>query len=174
MRATLYLTTGLVGGTSRWLDPFGEGERPMMTWDQIDHVARSGIECGGHTVSHPELDAVLPSRAAGEIRDCRVALRDAGLAARSFSYPHGYHSFRVRRLVAEHGFDSACAVGGVAIGRASDPFRIGRTTVLGSTTEDDLEHMLASPNATRYGRRFRAAAWRGARRARLHRLRPVA
>ena len=34
-----------------------------------------------------------------------------GHRIRSFAYPHGYWSARVRRLVAGAGFDSACNVG---------------------------------------------------------------
>src|SRR5690606_3594216 len=33
--STLYITTGYIGKTSEWLTPEGEGNRPMMTWEQI-------------------------------------------------------------------------------------------------------------------------------------------
>src|SRR6266511_1443470 len=44
--ATLYVTTGFLGCTSRWLRHVGEGARPMLTWDQVLDVSRCGIECG--------------------------------------------------------------------------------------------------------------------------------
>ena len=61
--ATLYVTTGFVGGTSRWLRSAGEGERPMLTWVQLRELRTSGIECGAHSHSHRPLD-VLPRRVA--------------------------------------------------------------------------------------------------------------
>src|SRR3954449_3067340 len=33
--ATLYVATGYIGDTSRWLAAEGEGERPMLTWAQL-------------------------------------------------------------------------------------------------------------------------------------------
>jgi len=43
-RATLYITTGYVGGTSRWLAALGEGERPMLQWSQLSEIDAAGIE----------------------------------------------------------------------------------------------------------------------------------
>ncbi len=123
--ATVYLTTGLVGGCSRWLDDVGEGERPMMSWDQIAEIAADGIECGAHTSTHVQLDVVSRRTARGEIRLSRAVLSEAVGPVRSFAYPHGYHSRRVRREVIDAGFDSACAVGEGPASLSDDRSRSG-------------------------------------------------
>ena len=37
---TMYVPTGFVGGTSRWLTPEGEGDRPLMQWPQLANLAQ--------------------------------------------------------------------------------------------------------------------------------------
>jgi len=65
--ATLYIVTGFVNSTSRWLQREGEAMRPMLTWDQVASISAAGIECGGHTHTHPELDTLPLSIAQDEM-----------------------------------------------------------------------------------------------------------
>ena len=74
--ATLYITTDYVGQTSRWLDNAGEGERPMLSWHQIQELELSGVECGAHTRRHPELDTLSLDRARDEIAGSKRALEN--------------------------------------------------------------------------------------------------
>ncbi|MGH7870054.1 MAG: polysaccharide deacetylase family protein [Candidatus Dormibacteraceae bacterium] len=60
--ATLYVATGFVGGTSRWLGSCGEGDRPMLTWSTLREIAALGIEIGANTHTHPELDRLAPQK----------------------------------------------------------------------------------------------------------------
>ena len=101
--ATLYVVSGCVEGTSRWLTDEGEGDRPMLTWSQLREIAdaRGGVR---RPQPHPSparrgltrpgavRDRALPPRARGRL----------GRAVQSFAYPHGYHDGRsagsLRRL----------------------------------------------------------------------------
>lgn len=170
LRATVYVTTGCVGATSRWLARLGEGERPMMTWDQIADLDAAGIECGGHTATHPQLDTVPVRRARDEIAASRQALAAVIGPPRSFAYPHGYHTRRLRELVRAAGYDSACAVGGGPALPAGGRFTIQRAAVYRDTTTSQLERLLDSQPG-RAARGLRSVMWRGARRAGADRLR---
>jgi peptidoglycan/xylan/chitin deacetylase (PgdA/CDA1 family) len=127
---TLYISTGFIGQTSRWLERQGEGSRPMLTWTQVLAVAESGVECGGHTVSHPQLDTLPADRAREEIALSKLALETRlGRPVETFAYPHGYHGRTVRSLVQEAGFTSACAVKNSMSSPCDDLFGLARIIV---------------------------------------------
>ncbi len=109
--ATLYVVAGRVGLTSRWLAPLGEGQRAMLTTKDLRFLVQSGIEIGGHTMTHPELDILDPTTAMAEIGGSRRVLEDIlGLSVGSFAEPHGYNSPRTREIVERAGYHSAVRV----------------------------------------------------------------
>ncbi len=128
--ATLYIATQFVGGTSRWLHAEGEGERPMLTWSQIADIHASGIECGAHSHSHPQLDVLSLAEAGDEITRSKAILEQhLGRAVTTFAYPHGYYDSGVRRLVQQAGYTSACAVKHALSSLADDRFALARIIV---------------------------------------------
>jgi peptidoglycan/xylan/chitin deacetylase (PgdA/CDA1 family) len=128
--ATLYVATAFVNATSRWLRGEGEAARAMLTWDQLCALSAYGIECGGHSHTHPQLDALPLSIARNEIVQCKKLLEERlGQNITSISYPFGYYSAAIRRLVQEAGYTSACAVGYAMSSQASDPFALTRLFV---------------------------------------------
>ena len=44
--ATLYAVAGCLGATSHWLEPLGEGARPMLSAGELRQVAALGFEIG--------------------------------------------------------------------------------------------------------------------------------
>jgi peptidoglycan/xylan/chitin deacetylase (PgdA/CDA1 family) len=111
-RATLYASVGHLGGQARWLGRWAPDFGPMLTWGELAEVAAAGVEIGNHGLIHHPLD-VLPS---GEMKREVVRSHDEleqrlQLRVRSFAYPHGYHSRRVRGVVASTGHDNATEVG---------------------------------------------------------------
>jgi peptidoglycan/xylan/chitin deacetylase (PgdA/CDA1 family) len=167
MTATLYATTGLVGGRS-------PGGAPMLGWRDLAEAAAS-VEVGGHTHTHPQLDTVPPARARDEVERCKALLEDRlGAPVRSFAYPHGYSSAPVRAIVRQAGFQSACAVKNAFSSTADDRFALARLTVRRDTPDALIDAWLrgqAAPIAPRRERpRTRAA--RVARRVRA-RVRPA-
>lgn len=128
--ATLYVVTGYVGQVSRWLAPEGEGNRPMLNWTQIASLCHAGIECGAHTVHHPQLDVIPVASAREEIVRSRQMLEQhLGSPVLTFAYPNGHHSPRVRGLVIEVGYTSACAVKDAMSATDDDPFALSRIYV---------------------------------------------
>jgi peptidoglycan/xylan/chitin deacetylase (PgdA/CDA1 family) len=103
----------------------------MLTWDQIVEISNSGIECGAHTQSHPKLDMLPLAMAGNEIRRSKDLLEQhLGQQVTSFSYPYGFYTSGVRRLVKEAGFTSACAVNDAMCSDRADHFALDRLMVL--------------------------------------------
>lgn len=166
--ATLYITTGFVGDTSRWLWREGEADRPMLTWDQIREIQRQGIECGGHTHTHPQLDLLPPSAARHEIVQCKRLLEEhLGSSIFSFAYPHGYHNAAVLRAVKDAGYTSACAVKYEMSVETTNPFAFARLLAGPQTGVDELASLLRTkaPSVTnKMYKRARVPVWRLIRR----------
>ncbi len=109
--ATLFVATSYVGKTSSWLKNEREEDRPMLHWDQLDEIARSGIECGGHSHSHAALDRLARMQVQSEIRLCKDLLEDhLGRQVTSFAYPFGYYDRSIKTIIREAGYRGACAV----------------------------------------------------------------
>jgi O-antigen biosynthesis protein len=164
---SLYVTTGYVGADSRWLDRAGEGDRPMLDWDTVRRLDRSGlVEIGAHGHTHRQLD-VLPARDLPvEVHNSKRRLEDQlGHEVVSFAYPHGYSSRRVREAVASAGFTSACAVKHALSGPGDDRYALSRIVIDADTTVEALEGMLCGAGlriAPRDG--ARVTGWRFLRR----------
>lgn len=167
LTATVFVTTGYVGGTSEWLARQGEERRPMMSWSQIEEVASAGIEVGAHGHTHAQLDTVSAAMARREIEGSRDALEQVVGPVASFAYPHGYSTRRVRRQVAEAGFTSACAVGDTLGTIDRDRYALARLIVRGSTTIEEFARLVSGegPAAEPRARPLRRGAWRTVRRA---------
>jgi peptidoglycan/xylan/chitin deacetylase (PgdA/CDA1 family) len=141
--ATLYLTTGFMGQTSRWLASLGESQRPMLTWSQVRAIAASGIECGAHSRSHPQLDTLSVKASWDEIVGSKLKLEEyLGQPVETFAYPHGYYNPTVRRLVQEAGFSSACAVKNAISTVTDDRFALARIIITGDTSAESLARLL--------------------------------
>lgn len=165
--ATLYITTGFVGGTSRWLQAEGESNRPMLTWAQIAEISASGVECGAHSHTHPQLDILPPVQARDEILRSKVELEQhLGHPVQSFSYPHGYYSRTVRDMVRQAGYSSACAVKHALSALTDDRFAFSRIIAMAETDVKGLGRFLGGEGLpvapTR--ERVQTKAWRLVRR----------
>jgi peptidoglycan/xylan/chitin deacetylase (PgdA/CDA1 family) len=165
LTATVYVATGYVGATSRWLKDEGEGGRVMLGWDQVADLARNGIEIGAHTESHVALDTTSPARAAREIVRSRDALAAVVGPVASFAYPFGYHRRSVRRQVRQAGFTHAYTVGDGIASAADDRFAITRAIVARDTTIEHFAQIVEARTGSVGRRPLRRVAWRAARRA---------
>ncbi|GAA2148368.1 hypothetical protein GCM10009760_40280 [Kitasatospora kazusensis] len=167
--ATLYVTVGAVhppgGHPSGSLLP----PAPMLNWRQISTLDATGVEIGGHSQTHPQLDTVYGQKCADEISGCKQRLEEAlGHEATAFAYPHGYSSPAVLRRVREAGWTSATAVENKFSSAADNPLRICRLMVRSDTSEQTFQNWTRGLGArvapiseslyTRY--------WRGYRRLR--------
>lgn len=159
--ATLYIATGLVGATNHWL--YEQSQRPILNWDQIVEISASGIECGAHTHGHPQLDTLPIVSARKEIFQSKEILEQRlSQPVATFAYPHGYYSSRVRRLVQEAGFSSACAVKHAMSAPNDDIFALARVIIRSGDNADDYGTLLAGDGLRVAPRRerVRTKLWR--------------
>lgn len=129
--ATVFLATGYLGKTNRWMRDFPQ--YPMLTWQQVQEMHRHGIAFGAHTVTHPRLPELEPEQAKQEILGSKRAVEDAlGNPCAHFAYPYGALDEASRQRVAEVGFTLACSTrsGFNHLGR--DPLVLHRIEVLGT------------------------------------------
>lgn len=136
--ATLYVTTGALGRAGAPDRQEGRGSlfppAVMLTWSQVAELDALGVEIGGHSRTHPQLDTLPRRLAREEIEGCRSRLEDAlGHPVRSFAYPHGYSSPSVRHLVREAGWTSATAVRFAFSSGGDEALRIARLMVRADT-----------------------------------------
>jgi peptidoglycan/xylan/chitin deacetylase (PgdA/CDA1 family) len=165
--ATLYVATAFVNGTSLWLHR-EEANRLMLTWNQLTEISAGGIECGGHSHSHPQLDTLPLSMVCDEIVQCKRLLEHhLDQEVSSFAYPYGYHTAAIKQMVGEAGYTSACAVKYEMCSETTDPFALTRLMVRPVTSVDALATLLSSGYPTVFTevyKRARIPVWRFARR----------
>ncbi|MFE5797180.1 polysaccharide deacetylase family protein [Streptomyces sp. NPDC056503] len=163
--ATAYLTTGaLAPGRPCLLPP-----APMMTLAQAPRLEEYGMEVGGHTVSHPQLDTLGSAALRRELRDSKAELEDVlGHEVRHLAYPHGYNSPAVRRAAEAAGYASAVAVRHALSSASDELFRIARLIVRRDHTAADVEAWMDGRGArvAPYPDSLPTLGWRLYRRAR--------
>ncbi|MDX6664337.1 MAG: hypothetical protein QOG68_543 [Solirubrobacteraceae bacterium] len=164
--ATVFVTSGAIGGTSTWLSDLGEAQRPMLTRDQIEELAAAGVEIGAHGHEHFQLDTIPGMRAWRDITMSKYALEAVTGPVTSFAYPHGYHTAGIKRMVSQAGFSGACAVKDAMSATGDDRFALARIVVRGGTDVETFGRMVRDVRRKPPGQRIVArGAWRAARRA---------
>ena len=172
LAATLFIPTGGVGASSRWMTFERETSRPLLDWSSLREVAESGVECGAHSHTHAQLDRLPPWRLAAEVRRPRDVLEhELQCEVSTFAYPYGYHTAGVRRALAAVGYTAGCGVADLPARASDDRYAIPRLTVPGGTDAAGLARLLAAPRtaAAVLHRRSKAVLWRSARRCGLER-----
>jgi len=89
----------------------GTGSKAMSE-HQLRELAESpNMEIGSHTVNHPMLAQLKPSEQCREIESSRRHLEAiaGSRGIQGFAYPHGSFEEHTRQLVAEQGYEYACA-----------------------------------------------------------------
>ncbi|CAL2062335.1 MULTISPECIES: polysaccharide deacetylase family protein [Streptomyces] len=164
--ATLFVSTGWLRGAY----DTGGGLDTMLDWHQVRRLADSGVEIGGHSHTHPQLDQLDEAALAEELGRCTEILTgELGSRPLSFAYPYGYSSRRVRRAVRAAGYAQALAVGNGLARRAQGPYALRRVTVRRRTDAEEFTRLLRGQDIGRTFARDRAltrgyALVRGARR----------
>lgn len=173
--STLYVTTGGLEGSSEKTS-LAVPPSPMLAWSSLRAMERDGVEIGSHSHTHPELDTLRLAASEGEIVRSKQLLEGAlGHEVATFAYPHGYSSRRVRTIVEQVGFTSACGVREALSWAGDDVYNLARLTVRASTPLECIRSWLAGEGApiARSGERTATKMWRYYRRARrLRRWRP--
>lgn len=162
--ATLYASAGHLGGAADWLGEGSAALGPTLSAQQLCEVAEAGMEIGNHGWFHHPMDVLPEDQLEREVRDSTDLLaQHLGRPVRSFAYPHGYNSARVRAMVARHGHTNACELGQRLHRRGADRFAISRLhitpdhrgeDVVGLVHDDGPQFVPQLKRAARPGWRF--------------------
>ncbi|WP_338694902.1 polysaccharide deacetylase family protein [Streptomyces sp. Q6] len=171
--ATVFVSTGWLRG------PYdtGGGLDTMLDWTQVRALAAHGVEIGGHTHTHPQLDQLGDKELEFELLHCReIVAAELGGQPVSFAYPYGHSDRRVRRAVRAAGFAQSLAVGNDLARRRQGPYALRRVTVRRSTGIAEFERLVEGRAIGRHFARERAltkgyAVVRRARQARRKAIR---
>jgi peptidoglycan/xylan/chitin deacetylase (PgdA/CDA1 family) len=137
--ATLFVSTGWLRGAH----DTGGGLDTMLDWDQVRELAAAGVEIGGHSHTHPQLDQLDDAALGHELIHCKEIITDElGRVPASFAYPYGYSSRRVRQAVRETGYGQALAVGNGLARRRQGPYALHRVTVRRGTGAEEFERLV--------------------------------
>ncbi|MFH8392110.1 polysaccharide deacetylase family protein [Streptomyces sp. NPDC018036] len=169
--STLYVTTGALGVPGR---PSGGGPFPSVaTLDraQVRELDAAGVEIGGHSVTHPQLDTLPRASVREEVAGCKRDIEDTlGHRADAFAYPHGYSSRTVRALVREAGWTSAAAIRADSAfsSGTDDPLRFARLMVRADTGRERFALWTGGEGApvAPFAEGARTRGWRAYRRTR--------
>ncbi|MFJ5778303.1 polysaccharide deacetylase family protein [Streptomyces sp. NPDC093094] len=151
--ATLFVSTGWLRGAH----DTGGALDTMLDWTQVRELSGSGVEIGGHSHTHPQLDQLDDAALHRELSRCRdVVAGELGAPPVSFAYPYGYSSRRVRQEVRATGFAQALAVGNGLARRAQGPYALRRVTVRRTTDAAEFAQLVQGRAVARVFVRDRA------------------
>lgn len=137
--ATLFVTTGWIRGAH----DTGGGLGTMLDWRQVRDLADGGVEIGGHSHTHPQLDQLDDTALRAElVESTGIVAAELGARPLSFAYPYGYSSRRVRQAVRAAGYAQALAVGNGLARRRQGPYALRRLTVRRATGIEEFERLL--------------------------------
>ncbi|MGH9685831.1 MAG: polysaccharide deacetylase family protein [Candidatus Acidiferrales bacterium] len=125
--ATVFLATAYCGRTNSWPgQPRWVDEKPLLTWGQIEELARMGFQFGSHSATHPDMTRVSEAEAEAEIVESKYEIGvHTGAAAAFFCYPYGRWGNQARDIVSRH-FRGACSTVADTVGSTADPFVLPR------------------------------------------------
>lgn len=107
--AIMFLVVDMLGGTNQWQLAKGDVSEKLVDVAQVRDWLAAGNEIGSHTLSHPYLTQLPTAIAREEIQASKKKLEDLfGCRIEHFCYPYGDWNERVRDLVAESGYITAC------------------------------------------------------------------
>jgi peptidoglycan/xylan/chitin deacetylase (PgdA/CDA1 family) len=167
--STLYVTTGALGGRGPRPPDMALPPAPMLDWSQLADLSAFLVEVGAHSHTHRQLDTLRTSAVVEEITLSKDLLEQScQRPIESFAYPHGFQCRRIRRVIAEAGHTSACAVMNALSSASDNVFSLARLTVGATTTSDQLTEWLAERGArvAPFRERHRTTLWRLYRRVR--------
>jgi peptidoglycan/xylan/chitin deacetylase (PgdA/CDA1 family) len=147
--ATLFVTTGMISGSSQ-----------TLSWEQIAEMAAAGFDVQSHSVNHRDLTKMhagedLPAYLADMEREMKasaaIIAEKTGRPVRYFAYPYGSFNHLVAAMLRKTGYR-----GGLTVARGSSPFyvnnyRVGRSMIYGDFTLEDFQKNLETfvPEAPR-------------------------
>ena len=111
---------------------------------QVKSMLAAGWELDAHTLTHPDLTKVSPTKLVAEVADSRTALMaQYGEPVNFLAYPYGHVNAAVVQAVQDAGFAGATTTTAGAMSAGSDPYHLPRVIVSPKTTGPALVAKLA-------------------------------
>ena len=107
--AQMLAAHGLAG--TFYLNSGNIGKPGYLSLPDVDAIALSGSEIGGHTVNHPDLSVLTSDEVHRQICEDRDTQLAWGFPVRNFAYPFGWTSPEVEQAVQDCGYNSARSLG---------------------------------------------------------------
>lgn len=128
--ATVFLVAGFCGKDNHWPgQPSFIPRMKLLTWEQINEMARFGIEFGSHTFHHPRLDHLPASALYDEIVLPKVVLEShLGRPVTVFAYPYGRYTDPVKDMV-RGTYEAACSTRLGLVKPTSDRYALERVEI---------------------------------------------
>lgn len=132
--------------TNVWDEHIGLPSAPLMEGHHLVELHMEGFEIGAHTMTHADLMSLTEDAVWKEVTRSRmlleILLNDRVL---TFSYPFGSTDGRIKSIVANAGYDFACAgeAGPAVFG--ADPLEIKRIKISNSTGTIGLALRVLAP-----------------------------
>ena len=131
IEALAFAVTNMKSNTNEWDQPYGAQAMELLEPEQLQELARLGVEIGSHSRTHRDMCLLPESEQAAEAALSADDLESKGLPRpRFFAYPYGSRDSSTKQAVRDAGFVAAF---GLTQGRAtdkSDPFDLPRVIVL--------------------------------------------
>jgi peptidoglycan/xylan/chitin deacetylase (PgdA/CDA1 family) len=108
----------------------GLSKNPFLSWDNINEMAKNLISFGAHTMSHPNLTECENDKAEQEIKGSKYRIESViGKPVDKFAYPYGKFNDKVKEIVKESGFKTACTTIGGFVSTNSDQYELNRINI---------------------------------------------
>lgn len=106
--ATWFIVANTVGKTSAW-ENNKQAQRTMLNAEQIQGMAKAGIEIGSHTSSHARLTELSCDEYIAELTNSKHALENiTRQPVTSCAYPYGLYNQAIRDSAKQVGYQQAC------------------------------------------------------------------
>jgi peptidoglycan/xylan/chitin deacetylase (PgdA/CDA1 family) len=132
MTAVVFCVAEKKISVSVWDQPHGLPIAPLMNQQQLVELHAAGVEIGSHSLTHAHLPTLPRERAWDEIYRSRMLLEivlDAPVT--SFAFPYGSLDAATKSMVADAGYEIACATYTGPPRFTGDQFEIRRTLIQG-------------------------------------------
>lgn len=143
--ATVFLVAQRIGGVSDWDRVYGE-PAPLLSWDEVRTLQKTGIEFGCHSSTHRPMTGMHFRELVEDIARARATLEEGlGGPVTTLAYPYGAVNDFVRGVVADLDFQAAvsCQPGKSQLG--DDLLRLRRIEIPGGCPPQRLLALVDHP-----------------------------
>jgi peptidoglycan/xylan/chitin deacetylase (PgdA/CDA1 family) len=135
-RVIIFLVAGKIGRVNDWDSSCELAGKPLLSWEQIGELRKSGVQFGSHSLTHADLRKLENEELNREIRESKRILEEKlDQPIDGFSYPFGFFNNRVITALRNGGYKWAVTTSDSVWEGLANPYRIRRITISGFDPE---------------------------------------